>query len=89
MLTVIDSLILACGETEELIKARVRLVHLLDTLGSDEFDLALAAYTLKSVRELLEEAKAKLEEVGCLDAYRVEDALAELDSVIGPWEDTG
>ena len=81
---VIDSLIIACGSTDELTEARVLVRNLLEEIRAGPLDLPAVVSVLRRVRELLQEARYKLEESGCLDAYRIDDALAALDSVIGP-----
>ncbi len=81
---VIDALMVACGSTEELAEARLLVRTLLEELKLGNVELPAVISVLRRVRELLAEARYKLEDNGCLDAYRVDDAIAALDSVIGP-----
>lgn len=83
----IDALLVACGSSDVLTEARILVHSLLEEVKRGSASLSDILHALRRVRRLLEEARGELEESGCLDAYRVEDAIAALDSVIGPLDE--
>ncbi len=85
IIAVIDAVALACGEDDSLEEARMLASVLLDRLRrGEQVERAAIVSILSRIREALVEARDALEEEGCLEAYRLDDAVARIDSVIGP-----
>ena len=85
VIVVIDAVAIACGSTEGLEEARMLASLLLDKLRKGErVERGAVVSALAKIRDALLEARDELEEEGCLEAYRIDDAIARIDSVIGP-----
>ncbi len=81
VVAVLESVALACGSTESLDEARSMAKLLLDGLREGNVDKQRLPAAIERLAELIEDAREELEAEGCLEAYRLDDALAALESV--------
>ena len=77
-LSVVEALRVSCGGSESLEEAEKVLRLLIDAARRGEKPSRTG---IENIIQLLLDARDELEELGCLEAYRLEDAIAALESI--------
>lgn len=81
VVVVLESVALACGSTETLDEARTIASTILGSVKRGQRDTGMVNEMIARLIELIDHARAELEMNGCLEAYRLDDALAALESI--------
>ncbi len=83
VIAVLEAVALACGSTETLDEARSIASMLLESVREGRASLDQVRRAAERLAELITDAREELEMEGCLEAYRLDDALAALEYVKG------